>query len=221
MKPRRFPRSHKTIVLAGVLTVGLLQQGCLAAAWVAVVGADSMRTSHITFAPFEASWVSEEKPTAITEGSSLSSVAVLPVEGDVDMGRHLVQILQQQTALRVESSMQLVQDGLPHDEASRAALAKEVSRAVAVDAVLFGHVTDSPAHASDWGWKEEHPRRLFMYLVDRDGHLLWKDELPFTVVSGSKPPLEGAAEAAFTLHLMDHVRDLGLDALGYLPHKTS
>ena len=224
MEPRRSRTSRKTSVLAGVLAMGLLQHGCLAAAWVAAVGADSMRTSHVTFAPFEASWVNEERPTAVTEGSSLTSVAVLPVEGDVDMGRHLVQILQQQTALRVESFMQLGQEeqnGLQHDEASRAIVAKEVSRALAVDAVLFGRVTDTSARPSDWGWKEEQSRRLFVYLVDRDGHLLWKDELPFTVVTGSKPPLEGAAEEALSQHLMDHVRDLGLDALGYLPHKTS
>ena len=223
MEPRRFRASRQISVLAGVLAMGLLQHGCLAAAWVAVVGTDSMRTSHVTFAPFEASWVSEERPTAITEGASLTSVAVLPVEGDVDMGEHLVQILQRQTALRVESSEQVGQElnGSQFDEANRAIVAKEVSRALAVDAVLFGRVTDSPARPSDWGWKEEQSRRLFVYLVDRDGRLLWKDELPFTVVTGSKPPLEGAAETALSQHLMDHVRDLGLDALGYLPHKTS
>jgi len=51
--------------------------------------------------------------------------------------------------------------------------------------------------------------------------LLWKDELPFTVVTGSKPPLDGAVETSLRHHLMDHIRDLGLDTVGYLPQKIS
>lgn len=213
----------KTGILAAILLLGLLQEGCLAVAWVAAVGADSMRTSQITFGRFEESWVSSEQPTQIAEGLSLSSLAVLPIEGDADMGYRLTQILQQETALRVESSINLAHESimLQDDEANRAAIAKEVSHDLVVDAVLIGHVSGQPSHPSDWGLKAEEPRRLFLYLVDRDGHLLWKDELPFTVVTGSKPPLEGAVQASLTHHLMDHVRDLGLDALGYLPHKTS
>jgi hypothetical protein len=210
-------------VLCCLLALGILQQGCLAAAWVVAVGADSMRTSDITFRPFEESWVSSETPVSITEGSSLTSLAILPVEGDADMSTRLTQILQRQTALQVVSPFTLDRENaqLPDDETGRAVLAKELSRELSVDAVLFGRVAGTASHPSDWGWKDENSRRLFLYLVDRDGHLLWKDELPFTVVTGSKPPLEDSVQTALTYHLMGHVHDLGLDDLGYLPKKNS
>lgn len=216
-------RFYRSAIAAILLTAGLFQQGCLAVAWVAAVGADSTRTSHITFRPFEDSWVSAEKPGEITDGPSLSSIAVLPVEGDPDMGRHLAQILQQETTLRVEPATRVAQepDISQPDETGRGIVAKEIAQAFAVDVVLFGHVTGLPAHQAEWGWKEEESRRLFLFLVDRDGHMLWKDELPFTVVTGSKPPLAGVVQASLSQHLMEHVRDLGLDTLGYLPQKTS
>ena len=70
------------------------------------------------------------------------------------------------------------------DDADRSALAKEITRDLGVDTVLVSRVTGSPAHSSDWGWKAEGSRRLYLYLVNHDGHLLWKDELPFTLVQG-------------------------------------
>jgi hypothetical protein len=210
-------------VLCCLLALGLLQQGCLAAAWVVAVGADSMRTSDITFRPFEESWVSSETPVSITESSSLTSLAILPVEGDADMSTRLTQILQRQTALQVVPPVTMDRENvvLPDDETGRAALAKEISRELAVDAVLFGRVAGAASHPSDWGWKDEKSQRLYLYLVDRDGHLLWKDELPFTVVTGSKPPLEDSVRTSLSYHLMGHVQDLGLDDIGYLPKKIS
>ena len=210
-------------MLCCLLALGLLQQGCLAAAWVVAVGADSMRTGDITFRPFEESWVSSETPVSITEGSSLTSLAILPVEGDADMSIRLTQILQRQTALQIVSPVTLDRENaiLPEDEPGRAVLAKELSRGLSVDAVLFGRVAEAASHPSDWGWKDEKSQRLFLYLLDRDGHLLWRDELPFTVVTGSKPPLEDSVQTALTYHLMGHVHDLGLDDIGYLPKKNS
>ena len=48
--------------LGAILACSVLLQGCLAAAWVAAVGVDSLRTSDITFRPFEQSWVSQPAP---------------------------------------------------------------------------------------------------------------------------------------------------------------
>ncbi len=213
----------KVVVINLVIAFGLAQQGCLAVAWVAAVGVDSLRTGDVTFWPFERSWVSSEKPHAISEGPTLTSVVVLPVEGDADMGARLTHVLQRQTALRIERAGRLEQD-IPaaiKSEPERSRLAQAVSQELAVDAVLFGRVVESDAHPSDWGWKSESSRRLYLYLVDHDGHLLWKDELPFTVVKGSKAPIEDAVQAALGFHLMDHVRDLGLDDIGYLPKRAS
>jgi len=216
-------RWGKAGVLCCLMALGLFQQGCLAAAWVVAVGADSMRTSDITFRPFEESWVSSETPVSITESSSLTSLTILPVEGDADMSTRLTQILQRQTALQVVLPVTLDRENvqLPDDETGRAELAKELSRELAVDAVLFARVVGTASHPSDWGWKDEKSQRLYLYLVDRDGHLLWKDELPFTVVTGSKPPLEDSVQTSLTYHLMGHVHDLGLDDIGYLPKKIS
>jgi hypothetical protein len=218
----RSQRWCNAAVLVGILTLGLMQQGCLAVAWVAAVAADSLRTSDFIFRPFERSWVSAEKPTEIVANISLTSLAVLPVEGDEQMGARLSRILQRQTALQVVEPAQLDREiGILHDDPRRSTLAKDLSSEFDVDAVLFGRVAGSVSHPSDWGWKDEESRRLFLYLFDRDGHLLWKDELPFTVLTGSKPAIEESVQTSLSNHLMDHVRDLGLDDLGYLPKKSS
>jgi hypothetical protein len=213
----------RPLVFVAILALCLSTQGCLAAAWMAIVGVDTMRTSDVAFLPFEASWVSDEKPLEITQGLSLFSIALFPVEGDVTLEEQLIQILQQQTALRLQPFTRSTNEpaSVPHDETDRATLAKVVAQELAVDAVLFGYVSGLPSHPSDWGWKEEESRRLFLYLIDHDGHLLWKDELPFTVITGARPPLPSAVQTSLTHHFMDHVRDLGLDVLGYLPPRTS
>ena len=54
--------------------------------------------------------------------------------------------------------------------------------------------------------KADERRRLFLYMIDSDGHLLWKDELPFLIVTGAKPALEESVQRSLTRHFMDHVR---------------
>jgi hypothetical protein len=204
-----------------LITVGALQQGCLAAAWVAAVSADSMRAGDVHFHPFEESWVSKERPTAIADRPSLTSVALMPVEGDEAMGARLTKVLQHETTLRVVTPAG--RDGwlsAATTDRDRAVLARTLSRELAVDAVLYGHVVGVAAQSSEWGWKAEEPRRLFLYMIDRDGHLLWKDELPFLIVTGTKPPPEESVQLSLTRHFMDHVRDLGLDDVGYFPSKS-
>jgi hypothetical protein len=204
-------------------------QGCLAVAWVAVVGFDSLRTSDLTFWPFEQSWVaSKEQGTVSDPHFKVTSVAVLPFEGDAEMGTRLADVLQQETSLRVEgpdrtaaemsSAVPLISGT---DESSRTSLAKAVTQELNVDTVLVGRVAESSSHPSDWGWKEEEQRRLFLYLIDQDGRLLWKDELPFTITKGTRPPLEASVQTSLAHHIRDHVQELGLDDLGYLPKKPS
>lgn len=204
-------------------------QGCLAVAWVAVVGFDSLRTGNLTFWPFEQSWVAPQQQGIVSDQNfKVTSVAVLPFEGDAEMGARLAEVLQQETSLRVErpdptvgevsSTIPLISGA---DDVSRTSLAKAVTQELNVDTVLVGRVAESPSHPSDWGWKEEEQRRLFLYLLDQHGHLLWKDELPFTITKGTKPPLEASVQTSLAHHLRDHVQELGLDELGYLPKKPS
>jgi hypothetical protein len=214
-----------TMTMLGVLilSVAFLQQGCLAGAWVAAVGADSMRASDVKFQAFEESWVSTDQATAIAASPALTSIALMPVDGDEAMGARLTMLLRRETALRV-----VTPTGRQHPlraaapDRERALWARELSREFAVDAVLYGYVIGATSlRSSEWGWKAEERRRLFLYMIDRDGHLLWKDELPFLIVTGARPALEESVQTALTRHFMDHVRTLGLDDLGYLPSKSS
>jgi hypothetical protein len=216
------------MTLSLVVTGSFLLQGCLAGAWVALVAVDSMRSSNVTFEPFEQSWVAQQdQSNDAVHNSKVTSVAILPVEGDPEMGARLAILLQQETTLRVESPA-TVADGVTGadprsaeaDDADRSALAKEVTRDLGVDTVLVSRVAGSPSHPSDWGWKAEGSRRLYLYLVNRDGHLLWKDELPFTLVNGSTLPQEASVQTDLSNHVMQHVKELRLDELGYLPKKT-
>ena len=219
----------RVMTLSLVVTGSFLLQGCLAGAWVALVAVDSMRTTTVTFWPFEQSWVAQQDQSSdAVPNSKVTSVAVLPVEGDPEMGARLVTLLQQETTLRVESPATVaagVTAADPHsakaDDADRSALAKEITRDLGVDTILVSRVVGSPSHPSDWGWKAEGSRRLYLYLVNHDGHLLWKDELPFTLVNGSSPPLEASVQIDLTHHVMQHVKELHLDDLGYLPKKIS
>ena len=195
----------------------------------ALVALDSTRGSHVTFWPFEQSWVAQQDQSSdAVHNSKVTSVAVLPVEGDPEMGARLATLLQQETTLRVESPATVAAGvtatdprSAKADDADRGALAKEITRDLGVDTVLVSRVAGSPSHPTDWGWKAEGSRRLYLYLVDRDGSLLWKDELPFTLVKGSTPPLEASVQIDLGHHVMQHVKELHFDELGYLPKKIS
>ena len=218
----------RVMTLSLVVSGSFLLQGCLAGAWVAMVTVDSMRSSNVTFEPFEQSWVAQQdQSNEAVHNLKVTSVAILPVEGDPEMGARLATMLQQETTLRVESPA-TVADGVTGadprsaeaDDADRSALAKKVTRDLGVDTVLVSRVAGSTSHPSDWGWKAKGSRRLYLYLVNRDGHLLWKDELPFTLVNGSTLPQEASVQTDLSNHVMQHVKELRLDELGYLPKKT-
>lgn len=218
------------IALTVVVTGSLLLQGCFAGAWVAAVAVDSMRSSNVTFEPFEQSWVAKKQGQSSdsTRNSNVTSVAVLPVEGDPEMGAWLVTLLQQETALRVEAPMPGATEISAHDpgsatadDADRSILAKEVTRSLNVDTVLVSRVAaGSPLHPSDWGRKAEDSRRLYLYLLNRDGQLLWKDELPFMLEKSSTSQQDASMQTDLSDHVMQHVKELRLDELGYLPKKT-
>ncbi len=219
----------RVITLSLVVTGAFLLQGCVAGAWVAAVAVDSMRSSNVTFEPFEQSWVAtQDQSSAAVPNLKVTSVAVLPVEGDPEMGARLAAMLQEETALRVETPVSVAAGVTVADPGSanaeendRSTLAKEVTRKLSVDTVLVSRVTvGSPSHPSDWGRKAEDSRRLYLYLMNRDGRLLWKDELPFTLVKGSASQQEVSMQTDLSDHVMQHVKELRLDELGYLPKKA-
>jgi hypothetical protein len=237
----------RVMTLSLVLAGSFLLQGCLAGAWVALVAVDTIqsrnvtvesfeqsrvaqaavRNSNVTFGSFEQTWVAKQDQTS--DGvyhSKVTSVAVLPVEGDQEMGARLATLLQEETTLRVESPVNIAARVMTADpnsaesgDVDRSALAKAVTRDLGVDTILVSRVAESPSHPSDWGWKAEGSRRLYLYLMDRDGQLLWKDELPFKLVQGSTPPVEASVQTDLSHHMMQHVKALRLDEIGYLPNK--
>ena len=217
------------MTLSLVVTGAFLLQGCVAGAWVAAMAVNTMKSSHITFWPFEQSWVvPRDRSNDAMRNPQVTSIAVLPVEGDLEMGARLATVLQQETTLRVESPStvravvaETDSRSAQADENDRSALAKAITRDLGVDTVLVSRVTGSPSHPSDWGWKAEGSRRLYLYLVNHDGRLLWKDQLPFTLVKGVTPPAEASVQVDLAHHVMRHVKKLHLDELGYLPKKLS
>ena len=237
------------MTLSLVVAWSLLLQGCLPGAWLALVAVDTIRhnyatdesfeqswvgqmgiyrkSSSVTFGPFERSWVaSQDRLDNAADTVMVRSVAVLPAEGDPEMGVRLASLLQEETTLRVESPAPIAEGVIGTDPLSgkaddddRSALAKEITQNLDVDTVLVSRVTDSSSHPSDWGRKPEGARRLYLYLLNREGQLLWKDELPFTLGKGATS-LQGASmQADFSHHVMQQVKTLRLDEMGYLPNK--
>lgn len=225
--PPQFVKRIGGLSLTGVAV--LLLPGCLAIPWLAAIGADSLTSSSLTFRPFEQSWVAPKESSDVAPDSkTVASIAVLPVDGDEDMATRLAVLLRQETMLRVESPPAVQKtiasanaDVTETSDSDRSALAQTLTRELGVDTILIGRVSGTPSHPSEWGSKDEGTRRLHLYLVNHNGRLLWKDELPFTVVKGAVPPVEASVQSALSQHLMDHVRALHLDELGYLPTKSS
>ncbi|NWF73132.1 MAG: hypothetical protein HXY51_08875 [Nitrospirae bacterium] len=201
--------------------------GSFEQSWVGQMAVNTTRSRNVTFGRFEHSWVAgQDQSGDAVNNSGVTSVAVFPVEGDPEMGARLATLLRQETALRVESpatvTAGVIAAGLHSgntDDAERSTLAKEVTRDLGVDTILISRVTESPSHPGDWGWRAEGTRRLYLYLVNSEGQLLWKDELPFTLVNGPHPPLDTSVQTDLTHHVMQHVKVLRLDELGYLPNK--
>jgi hypothetical protein len=220
LRKHAFHSYGNAAVLMSILVTTAVQQGCLAAAWVAAVGTDSLRAGDVRFQPFEASWVSDESAKAIVNRPALGSLAVMPVGGDDTMADRLTTLLRRETTLTVMTPVQrLSQSAVPVSDDDRATLARELSRKLGVDAVLYGHVVGPPPRVTEWGWNTQESRRLFLYMIDRHGHLLWRDELPFLVVTGGKSPLEASVQRSLTRHFMEHVHAIGLDEAGYIPVK--
>jgi hypothetical protein len=144
----------------------------------------------------------------------------MPVDGDEAMGDRLSKLLQRKTTLRVVTPPTRPSTlTVGRADSERAVFTRELSRELDVDAVLYGHVVCAPPHSTRWGWKTQEARRLFLYMVDRDGRLLWKDELPFLIVTGDKAMPEELVQMSLTRHFMDHVHALKLDEAGYFPSK--
>jgi hypothetical protein len=122
------------------------------------------------------------------------------------------------TRLPPDVLTQLTQSTTDQDDI---ALAPQLCRDIQVDAVLFGRVVDEPPQTTFLGLKEKYPQRLFLHLVSAEGTLLWKGELPFTVVKGAKDIDEDMAKQTLLSHITTHAKELGWTDLGLVAVHTA
>lgn len=225
MSPLLLIRIKHLAFALSVVALGGLMQGCLAAVWLGAVGTDLARSSEVEFQPFQNSWVA---PSATwQERGSMTSVAVTPVVENTAMAARLTAILQQATDLDVISPSEFT-TRLQLQEKTEGAgsvsaqdeitAAQRITAALGVDCVLFVREVEGPLQESFWGWKQRYSNRLYLELVNAEGALLWRDELPFIVVKGDKALEEDWVRQTLGVHLVAQLNKIGLAALG-LPLK--
>lgn len=80
--------------------------------------------------------------------------------------------------------------------------------------VLIGNVTGQEPQKSFAGLKESSSRRLYLQMMNAEGTLMWKTELPFTIVKGAKGMDEELVTQALLTHVRSQASELGLADLG-------
>jgi len=208
--PNRRVWVHHTAILGLLLLSALAMQGCLAMVWLGAVGIDLTRTSDIEFQSFENSWV--VAPQERQHPGLVKSVAVMPFFGDPVMAERWFAVFREVTDLRVVSPSDATRYGVSdHEEIG---LAQRMSAESQVDCVLIGNVAGQEPQKSFAGLKESSSRRLYLHLVSAEGTLMWKTELPFTIVKGTKDLDEEMVTKALLTHVRAHANELGLAELG-------
>lgn len=211
----------KHISLAGMLLISaILMQGCSVLVWVGIMCADVALCSDVEFEPFEQAWVA---PPEARQQVPLKHIAVAPFVGDLRMAdwwatvlgqatdRHVISPAEVASHLPANVLTQMTQSTTDQDDI---ALAPQVSRDTQADAVLFGRVVSKPLRKAFWGSKERYPKRLYLHLISAEGTLLWKAELPFAVVKGTKEVDEEVAKRVLLTHVRTHAKELGWTELG-------
>lgn len=209
MPNRRVP-VHHTAVLGLLLLSALAMQGCLAMVWMGAVGIDVAQTSDIEFQSFENSWwvVPQERQHL----ELVKSIAVMPFVGDPVMAERWTAVFRETTDLRVVS---------PSDETryeisghGQREQAQRIGAELRVDCMLIGSVTGQEPQKIFMGFKESSSRRLYLQMVSAEGTLMWKTELPFTMVKGAKSIDEEFVTQALVTHVRSQATELGLSDLG-------
>lgn len=208
---------HRTAILGLLLLSAFGMQGCLAIVWLGAVGIDMTRTSDIEFHPFENSSV--VVPQERQHLTSVKSIAVMPFVGDPVMAARWTAVFREMTDLRVVSPSDATRYGV--SDHGQIALAQRMSAESHVDCVLIGNVTGQEPKKSFAGLKESSSQRLYLHLVSDSGTLMWKTELPYTMVKGAKDLDEEMVTKALLTHVRAHANELGLAELGARNQRTA
>ena len=203
-------RIHHLVVLGLLFLSAMAMQGCVAMVWLGTVGIDRTRTSDIEFQSFENSWVvaPQERQTP----GLVKSIAVMPFVGDSVMAERWAVVFREMTDLRVVSQSDATQYGI--SDHGQIGLTQQMSAESQVDCVLIGKVAGLEPQKSFAGLKERSSWRLSLQLVSADGTLIWKTELPYTIVKGAKDLDEEIVMKTLLTHVRTHVNELGLAELG-------
>jgi hypothetical protein len=188
----------------------MAMQDCMAMVWLGAVGIDRVLSSDIEFQSFENSWA--VVPQKRQQAGLLKSIAVMPFVGDSAMAERWIVVFREMTDLRMMSQSDAAQYGVSHH--GQIGLAQRISAESQVDCVLFGNVTDQDLQENFAGFKETFSRRLYLQLVSAEGTLMWKTELLFTIVKGTKDLDEEMVTHALLTHVRAHAHELGLAELG-------
>jgi len=208
--PHRRVWVHHIAVLGLLFLSALAMQGCLAVVWLGAVGIDVTRTSDIEFQPFENSWW--VAPQERQHLASVKSIAVMPFAGDPVMAERWIAVFRETTDLRVVSPFDAARYEISdHGQIEQA---QRIGAELQVDCVLIGSVTGQEPQKSFVGLKEDSSRRLYLQMVSAEGTLMWKTELPFTMVKGTKGLDEEFVTQALVTHVRSQAPELGLADLG-------
>ena len=207
--PDRRVRVQHAAILGFLILSALAMQGCLGMVWLGAVGIDSTRTSDIEFQAFENSWVAA--PPERQHLGLVQSIAVMPFGGDPVMAERWAAVFRDLTDLRVVSPSDAISYGAFERGQNR--LAKGISAESQVDSVLIGNVVGQEPRTSFAGLKESFSQRLYLYLMEDSGALLWKTELSYTIVKGAKDLDEAMVTRALITHVRTHANELGLAEL--------
>jgi hypothetical protein len=208
--PNHRVRVHHTVIVGLLLLSAIAMQGCLAAVWLGAVGIDVIRTSDIEFQPFENSWwVGPQERQHLT---SVKSIAVMPFVGDSVMAERWAVVIRETTDLRVVSLPDVTLYEI--SDHGQIGLAQRIGTELHVDSVLIGNVAGQEPQESFVGLKESSSQRLYLHLVSAGGILMWKTELPYTIVKGAKDLDEEIVTKALLTHVRAQANELGLAELG-------
>ena len=200
---------HHTATLGLLLLSALAMQGCMAIAWLGAVGIDRTMSSDIEFRPFENSWVvvPQERQHLV----SMKSIAIMPFTGDPVMAERWAAVFREIPDLRVVSPSDTTQSVVPdHGQIGSARRMGEESQ---VDYVLIGTVAGQAPQKSFAGLKARSLHRLYLQLMSDSGTIMWKTELPFTIVTGAKDLDEAIVTKALLTHVRAQANELGLAEL--------
>ncbi len=207
-----------------VMGLTLLLQGCVAVAWLCAVGVGNSVNGSVKFHPFQNSWVAPVSHR--TEGGPMQSIAVVPFEGDKDMAHHFKTIFQEQSTLLVKDVEGKPSDLVPNpsiplpplldfDQSQKRQLAKDIAQQHAVDCVLFGRIQQEGSAEKDNPTRPPITNRLFLELVNAEGALIWKDELPYSLNSDPQPIADEWFNETLSTHVITHTKQLGLTELHF------